>query len=133
MIVVKNPPREAWQGLLQRPAFDAASLQEKVSAILNDVKANGDKAVLKYTAMYDGVQLDNLVVTKEEIAAAHQQIYNDLQGAIELAANNIKTFHSKQLLPKEEIIETMPGVSCWRKPVPIEKVGLYIPGGSAPL
>jgi histidinol dehydrogenase len=133
MIVVKNPPGEAWQGLLQRPAFDAASLQEKVSAILNDVKASGDKAVLKYTVMYDGVQLDNLIVSQEEIAAAGQQISADLKEAIELAANNIRTFHAKQLTSKEEIIETMPGVTCWRKPVAIEKVGLYIPGGSAPL
>lgn len=133
MIVVNNPPREAWQGLLQRPAFDAASLQEKVSAILKDVKANGDEAVLKYTAMYDGVQLDNLVVTQEEIAAAQQQTGDELRKAIELAAKNIKAFHAKQLLYKEEIIETMPGIACWRKPVAIEKVGLYIPGGSAPL
>src|SRR4051794_18517939 len=133
MIVVKNPPKEAWQGLLLRPAFDAASLQEKVSAILNDVKAGGDEAVLKYTAMYDGVQLDNLVVTEEEIVTAGQQIDGDLKEAIKLAANNIRTFHSRQLSSKDEIIETMPGVSCWRKPVAIEKVGLYIPGGSAPL
>jgi histidinol dehydrogenase len=133
MIVVKNPPREAWRGLLQRPAFDAVSLQEKVSAILNDIKAKGDAAVLKYTAMYDGVQSGNLIVTQEEIAAARQQINADLKEAIELAANNIRTFHAKQLTPKEERIETMLGVTCWRKPVAIEKVGLYIPGGSAPL
>ncbi len=133
MIVVKNPPREAWRGLLQRPAFDAASLQEKVSAILNDVKANGDKAVLKYTAMYDGVQSDNLIVSQEEIADASKQVSIDLKKAIELAVNNIGAFHARQLTSKEEIIETMPGVTCWRKPVAIEKVGLYIPGGSAPL
>jgi len=136
MIVVKNPPREAWNGLLQRPAFDAASLQEKVSAILDDVKANGDAAVLKYTAMYDGVQSGksgNLIVTQEEIAAASQQISADLKEAIELAASNIRVFHANQLTSKEERIETMPGVTCWRKPVAIEKVGLYIPGGSAPL
>src|SRR4051794_9452530 len=133
MIVVKNPPREAWHGLLLRPAFDAASLQEKVSAILNDVKANGDKAVLKYTAMYDGVQPDSLIVSQEEIAAASQQVSIDLKKAIEVAANNISAFHARQLTSKEEIIETMPGVTCWRKPVAIEKVGLYIPGGSAPL
>ena len=133
MIIVKNPPREAWQGLLQRPAFDAVSLQEKVSAILNDVKKNGDEAVLRYTAMYDGVQSDNLVVTNEESERAYQQISIELKGAIQLAANNIKTFHAKQVINKEEIVETMPGVSCWRKPVAIEKVGLYIPGGSAPL
>jgi len=133
MIVVKNPPGEAWPGLLQRPAFDAASLQEKVAAILNDIKVNGDGAVLKYTALYDGVQLDNLLVTAEEIAAAHQQISNDLKASIQVAANNIRTFHSKQLTNKTEVIETMPGVACWRKPVAIEKVGLYVPGGSAPL
>jgi len=133
MIVVKNPPKNAWQGLLQRPAFDAVSLQEKVAAILNDIKVNGDDAVLKYTALYDGVQLDNLLVTEEEMTAAPQQLSNDLKASIQLAANNIKAFHAKQRSAKEEIIETMPGVACWRKPVAIEKVGLYIPGGSAPL
>lgn len=133
MIVVKNPPREAWQGLLQCPAFDAASLQEKVAAILNDIKVNGDEAVLKYTALYDGVQLDNLLVTAEEIAAAQQQISNDLKASIQVAANNIRIFHLKQLTNKTEVIETMAGVACWRKPVAIEKVGLYVPGGSAPL
>src|SRR4051794_34770422 len=104
MIVVKTPPVEAWQGLLLRPAFDAASLQEKVSAILNDIKTNGDEAVLKYTAMYDGVQADNLVVTRDEITVAHKQLTDDLKKAIELAANNIKNFHAKQLPGKEEII-----------------------------
>src|SRR3954467_15186617 len=110
MIVVKNPPVEAWQGLLLRPAFDAVSLQEKVSAILNDVKAKGDEAVLRYTAMYDGVQSDNLVATRKEIVDANELINDELRKAIELAAKNIKTFHAKQVIDKEEIIETMPGV-----------------------
>ena len=133
MIVVTNPPREAWQGLLRRPAFDAASLQEKVAAILNDVKSNGDDAVLKYTALYDGVQLNNLLVTEAEVETAHRQVSNELKEAITVAANNIKAFHEKQLTTKRDVVETMPGVACWRKPVAIEKVGLYIPGGSAPL
>lgn len=133
MIVIKNPPKEAWQALLLRPAFDAASLQEKVAAILDDIKQNGDAAVLKYTAMYDGVELNNLLVSNEEIAAAQEQISNELKEAITVAAKNIEIFHSKQLTSKREVIETMPGVACWRKPVAIEKVGLYIPGGSAPL
>src|SRR4051794_17016769 len=133
MIVVKNPPKEAWKGLLLRPAFNAISLQEKVSAILNDIKAKGDEAVIKYTALYDGAQLNNLIVREEEIAASIAQVSNELKEAIQLAANNIKTFHQKQFGTKEEVIETLPGVACWRKPVAIEKVGLYIPGGSAPL
>ncbi|MFC4231194.1 histidinol dehydrogenase [Parasediminibacterium paludis] len=119
-------------GGLQRPAFDTSSLTEKVKNVLADIRQNGDKAVVKYTTQFDGVALDNFVVSEAEINEAVSLISDDLKQAIEQAAANIKAFHSKQLSPIE-IIETMSGIQCWRKSVGIEKVGLYIPGGSAPL
>lgn len=132
MQTTKFPARDNWQTLLQRPTFDAAPLQQKVAAVLQDVKQNGDAAIIKYTQQFDGVNLDNFIVTQQEIADAEAVLSSELKAAIHLAAANITTFHKKQLtLP--EIIETMPGVQCWRKAVGIQKVGLYIPGGSAPL
>jgi histidinol dehydrogenase len=119
-------------GSLQRPAFDTSSLIEKVKNVLTDIRQNGDKAVVKYTAQFDGVALDHFAVSKAEITEAVSLVSDNLKQAIEQAAANIKVFHSKQLSPIE-IIETMPGIQCWRKSVCIEKVGLYIPGGSAPL
>jgi histidinol dehydrogenase len=118
--------------VLKRPAFDNSALQEKVKAVLANVKLDGDTAVLKYTSQFDGVALDSFVVSEAEIKEAVSLVSDDLKQAIEQAAANIKTFHSKQLSPIE-VIETMPGIQCWRKSVGIEKVGLYIPGGSAPL
>jgi histidinol dehydrogenase len=123
-------PFGAWG--LQRPAFDTSSLTEKVKNVLADIRQNGDKAVVKFTAQFDGVALDNFVVSEAEINEAVALVSDDLKQAIEQAAANIKAFHSKQL-SLIEIIETMPGIQCWRKSVGIEKVGLYIPGGSAPL
>jgi histidinol dehydrogenase len=119
-------------GGLQRPTFDTSSLTEKVKNVLADVKQNGDAAVVKYTTQFDGVALDSFIVSEAEITEAVSLVSDDLKQAIEQAAANIKTFHSKQLSPIE-IIETIPGIQCWRKSVGIEKVGLYIPGGSAPL
>lgn len=119
-------------GGLQRPAFDTSSLIEKVKNVLADIKQNGDAAVVKYTAQFDGVALDSFVVPEADITEAISLVSDDLKQAIEQAAANIKAFHSKQLSPIE-VIETMPGIQCWRKSVGIEKVGLYIPGGSAPL
>jgi histidinol dehydrogenase len=117
---------------VQRPAFDTTSLQEKVKGILIDVKQNGDAAIKKYTAQFDGVELNDFVVTENEITLAIASLSNELKQAIETAANNINTFHQKQVA-KIEVVETMPGVNCWRKSIGIEKVGLYIPGGTAPL
>jgi histidinol dehydrogenase len=119
-------------GGLQRPTFDTSSLIEKVKNVLADVKQNGDAAVVKYTAQFDGVALESFVVSEAEITEAVSLVSDDLKQAIEQAAANIKAFHSKQLSPIE-VVETMPGIQCWRKSVGIEKVGLYIPGGSAPL
>lgn len=127
-----NPEKEIWQQILQRPAFDFKQLESKVSAILEDIKLNGDAAVEKYTASFDGVELNEFAVTEKEISEAVATVDTNVKTAIELAKNNITTFHTSQ---KEEIkvIETTAGVVCWRKSVAIEKIGLYIPGGTAPL
>ncbi len=126
------PAKKEWSKLLQRPTFDTVSLQGKVKAVLADVKQNGDAAIEKYTAQFDGVQLNDFVVTENEMNAAVAALSDELKEAIQTAANNINTFHQQQT-GKVEIVETMPGVRCWRKSVGIEKVGLYIPGGTAPL
>ncbi len=127
-----RPNKNTWKGLLQRPAFDNIELLEKVTTVLADVKQNGDAAIVKYTTLFDGVALDSFIIKDTEIADAITLVSEELKQAIQQAANNIKAFHSKQLSPTE-VIETMQGVQCWRKSVGIEKVGLYIPGGSAPL
>ncbi|MGV3767897.1 MAG: histidinol dehydrogenase [Chitinophagaceae bacterium] len=131
MQVYIQPTRESWPGITSRPAMNAAALEEKVAAILADIRQNGDVALLKYTATFDGVTLSQSELSAEEWAAA-DTITEALKAAINQAAANIKLFHEKQIQAPEKV-ETMPGVVCWRKAVGIEKVGLYIPGGSAPL
>ena len=131
MQVYLQPSRESWPGIISRPAMNAAALEEKVSAILNDIRQNGDAALLKYTASFDGVTLSQSALSAEEWVAA-DAIPEPLKAAINQAAANIKLFHQQQIQAPEKV-ETMPGVVCWRKAVGIEKVGLYIPGGSAPL
>jgi len=130
--VYLNPQRKIWETILKRPVFDYMQLESKVSAILGDISINGDVAVKKYTSQFDGVDLDEFNVTAQEIEGAMLLVDEKLKTAIELAKNNITVFHQSQ---KEEInkIETAAGVVCWRKAVAIEKVGLYIPGGTAPL
>jgi histidinol dehydrogenase len=132
MEVFINPKKEEWPQLLRRPVFDNSSLEEKVWAILKDVRLNGDAAIKKYTKQFDAVELTALKVTAKEIEAALAGIDDNLKNAICIAKNNISKFHEAQ---KETITktETTAGVICWRKPVAIEKVGLYIPGGTAPL
>lgn len=132
MQVYKYPERKDWKEILLRPAFDSSALEKKVQKILNKVKKDGDKAVRKFTKDFDGVKLKNFLVTENEIENAASQVTDELKEAIRIARNNIEKFHASQLL-KEEVIETMPGVICSRKSVAIEKAGLYIPGGSAPL
>lgn len=127
-----RPDKNTWDKLLKRPVFDNSALQEKVKAVLANVKQQGDTAVQQYTTQFDGVNLDSFVVSQAEIEEVSTLVSADLKQAIEQAANNIKAFHSKQLRPID-MMETMPGIQCWRKSVGIEKVGLYIPGGSAPL
>ena len=124
--------RKDWKEILRRPVMDNASLEKAVSKILKNVKEKGDKAVKKYSKEFDGVSLRKLQVSDKEIKDAEKLLSDELKQAIKQAATNIRVFHEKQINPIE-IIETMPGVQCWRKSIGIEKVGLYIPGGTAPL
>lgn len=117
---------------MARPAMDTATVMEKVKPILLQVKDRGDAALKEITLKYDGILLENMAVLPDEIADADAKISVELKDAIMQAAANIARFHQQQLV-KEEIVETMPGITCWRKWVGIEKVGLYIPGGTAPL
>lgn len=126
------PDRAAWPSILERPALDNSQLEATVSQVLNDIRENGDQSLMAYTRKFDGVDLDQLQVTPEEIAAAEASLSPELKEAIQIAQQNIERFHAQQQL-KVEVVETMPGVQCWRKSVGIEKVGLYIPGGTAPL
>ena len=132
MQLVEFPKREEWSELLQRPAMEQLSLEKKVKKLLLKVKGGGDKAVKKMTKEFDGVKVKNLLVNEKEIQEAIAIVSDELKAAITIAKNNITAFHALQL-GHEESIETMPGVKCWRRSVGIEKVGLYIPGGTAPL
>jgi len=127
-----NPPAETWPEILKRPTFDVSELYGKVQVILNEIKIDGDAALRKYTLQFDGVIPDSFLVSREELIEAEQQIDEELKAAIKLASKNIQVFHEAQTTQIKKI-ETTPGVICWQKPVAIEKVGLYIPGGSAPL
>ena len=127
-----NPSATDWNFILKRPAFETGLLEETVSAILEDVKLNGDDAVKKYATKFDGVTLKELRVSTSEIAEAESLVSADLKTAITIAKNNIEKFHLSQIQAVEKI-ETTQGVFCWRKSVGIQKVGLYIPSGSAPL
>lgn len=132
MKILQHPTRTAWIAALERPAIDHRDLETKVAAILADVQQRGDTAVQDWTAKFDGVQLKDPSVTPDAFDWADAQLDSSLKEAIRVAATNIERFHRMQVL-KEPVVETMPGVMCWRKQVPIERVGLYIPGGSAPL
>jgi histidinol dehydrogenase len=132
MKIIKYPLQQDWKRLLQRPAIDNSSLQANVRAVMNEVKKDGDAAVKKFTQQFDGVILEDLIVSEKEINEAVASLSEELKKAIQLAASNIQLFHAKQVAAVE-IVETMPGVKCWRKSIGIEKVGLYIPGGTAPL
>ena len=129
---IENWKEIFWKEILQRPVFDSTSLQEKVKLVLQGVRQNGDAAIKKYTRQFDAVVLDDFIITEEDIIEAVDLLSAELKNAIQTAANNIKTFHQKQV-SNTEVIETMPGIQCWRKSIGIEKVGLYIPGGTAPL
>ena len=132
MKVIKYPPREEWGKIIARPAIDHSHLFESVKNVLEDVRINGDKAVAAYSERFDKVVLTDFAVSDAEMDEAEQLVPETLKDAIRLAAANIKTFHRSQELILQKI-ETMPGVVCWQKAVGIEKVGLYIPGGTAPL
>ncbi len=132
MQIIKYPARSEWSALLQRPVFDSTHLFATVQTVLDDVRANGDAAVRKYTETFDKVVIDALQVTPSEIDEAEALVAPLLKQAIEMARRNISKFHSEQQLESKEV-QTSPGVYCWQKAVGIEKVGLYIPGGTAPL
>ncbi|XVJ68075.1 MAG: histidinol dehydrogenase [Lacibacter sp.] len=132
MQIVKHPKKVEWAKLLQRPVMDSSSLEASVKNILFEVKANGDEALKRFATIFDKVSVPELQVTEAEITSALALVSNELKAAIQLAKNNIETFHANQNTAAEKV-ETMPGVVCWRKAVAIEKVGLYIPGGTAPL
>jgi histidinol dehydrogenase len=132
MKIIRFPLRQDWKTLLQRPAIENSSLQENVRAVMEEVKRGGDAAVKKFTKQFDGISIDDFFVTQQEIRESEDLLPSGLKKAIEQAAANIQLFHEKQVTGIE-VIETMPGVQCWRKSIGIEKVGLYIPGGTAPL
>lgn len=132
MNIYRYPPREEWDGLLRRPAKDAADLDATVSAVLDDVKRRGDEAVRDYEERFDHVALRSLAVTQEEMDEAERAVGEELKEAIRLAHRNIEMFHKAQASEGARVT-VAEGVECWQKPVPIEKVGLYIPGGTAPL
>ncbi len=132
MEIIKYPDKNSWNKLLKRHEIDRSKLESTVKYILNDIRKSGDKAVLNYTSKFDKVKLNSLLVSEAEVEEAKKTIDGSLKKAIDLAKNNIERFHIAQIMPSK-IIETMPGVKCWQKSTPIEKVGLYVPGGSAPL
>lgn len=132
MNVIKNIQQEEWPTLTKRPVFENANLTETVSTILKNVKAQKDQALKKYAIQFDNVVLDQFLVSLEEIDQAVAVVSKELKTAIQQAKSNIEKFHTSQQT-NEKIIETTPGVKCWRKNVAIEKIGLYIPGGTAPL
>lgn len=132
MQIIKYPSRLDWKKILTRPTFDTTSLNQTVSAVLDDIRLNGDKAVKEYGVKFDKVELADVVVSEEEIMEAESLVSEELKAAIRQARANITTFHESQAFATQKI-ETTPGVVCWQKAVAIEKVGLYIPGGTAPL
>ena len=132
MNIIRYPEKSSWTKLLQRPLFDLSSLYEKVRAILDDVKQNGDEALIKYEELFDHIKLNDLAVQPEELEEAGKELKPELKTAIQSALEHIKKFHEAQKFAPIRV-ETAPGVICEQRSVPISKVGLYIPGGSAPL
>lgn len=132
MQTIFNPLPETWSELLQRPTQSIEDIEATVTDIFQEVKLKGDQTVQKYTSLFDGITLDNLKTSKEEVAAAKAMISEDLKQSIDLAKSNIERFHKAQITERISI-ETTQGVQCWQEKRPIQKVGLYIPGGTAPL
>src|ERR1035437_2627847 len=126
------PEKNSWDNLCKRPAIDKSNLEEQVREILNRVRSGSDEALHFFSEKFDGIPGGNLKVSLNEIEDSVRIVPEELKKAINIAKANIEKFHSAQLL-KEDIVETTKGVRCWRKSVAIEKIGLYIPGGSAPL
>ena len=132
MKTIKYPKREDWSEILKRPTQTVDDIEATVNQIFEDVERNGDAAIQKYTSLFDGVELPDYMVSEEEIEAAINSVSPELKDAIQLAKANIEKFHTAQKTDTV-LLETMNGVECWQQKRPIEKVGLYIPGGTAPL
>ena len=132
MNIVKYPTKDEWKALLERPHRDASELHGTVKAVLDDVRKRGDEAVKEYEQKFDKVELESLAVSEAEMEEAEKLVSEDLKEALLLAHSNIEKFHASQKFEGKKV-ETAKGVFCWQKSVPIEKVGLYIPGGTAPL
>lgn len=132
MKTIINPPYSDWGEYVKRPAFPAEDLEEKVMSILEKVRLDGDLALKNFTLTFDKVDIENIKVSSDEIEQASAEVSDELKEAIAIAASNILAFHAAQQI-KEDVVETISGVKCWRRSTAIEKVGLYIPGGSAPL
>lgn len=132
MKTIVNPKRESWEEILKRPTQKVEDIEKTVIEIFEDIKRHGDTAVLKYTSIFDGVTLSDYVVSQQELEEAISRVPQNLKDAIEIAKNNIERFHAAQKTDKVEV-ETTKGITCWQEKRPIEKIGLYIPGGSAPL
>lgn len=129
---VINPPKNEWLTLLERPTLTVEAIETTVNTIFDDVKRNGNDGIKRYTSIFDGVELDDLFVSGEEIKEAEQLVSDELKEAIKISKTNIEKFHLAQKTSKV-LIETTNGVECWQEKRPIQKVGLYIPGGTAPL
>lgn len=130
--VVKYPDRKNWQEIVKRPVLENASLEKTVKKIVEKVRTKGDKAIRKYTKEFDGVKLKKLAVSEKEIKTAENLLSQELKDAIQQAKSNIETFHRSQS-EESKVIQIREGINCWRRSVGIEKVGIYIPGGTAPL
>ena len=132
MILISNPDKSQWQEILKRPVMNTENLFDTVRSVIDRVKEEGDRAVLDYEEKFDKVVLASLAVSEEEQQEAENLVSEDLKAAIRLAKQNIETFHAAQRFEGKKV-QTQPGMTCWQKAVAIEKVGLYIPGGTAPL
>ena len=132
MKIYRYPKRELWGEITSRPRLDLTKLNETVAQVLSDVRQRGDEAVKEYELKFDKATLETLAVSEQEMQEAEQLVSSELKAAIELAHQNIHQFHAAQKFEGKKV-ETQPGVSCWQKSVAIERVGLYIPGGTAPL
>ena len=132
MKIYRYPKREEWSEITSRPRLDLTQLNETVSTVLNDVRQRGDEAVKEYELKFDKAALTSLAVSEQELQEAEQLVSAELKAAIELAHKNIYQFHAAQKFEGQKV-ETQPGVNCWQKSVAIERVGLYSPGGTAPL
>lgn len=133
MKLLSNPPKNSWERIVQRPSTSREVALSVVPSILAEVKNKGDQALIKYTSEFDKISLDRILVTQDEIDSAGDNVTEELKNSIRFAIENVKAFHKSQISGSLRPVETNPGVVCWIESIPIESVGLYIPGGGAPL